>query len=122
MLLPMSVKLRPLSGIMRMMPINPHHEKDYRLLALFAPQFMLGAQLLVLRLSQSGRLEGDVVRGQGATTRYGTVLIHLGHMRHVQVPAAAHQELLQALEASGRLVREPPGEPLSSKPGGPPSQ
>ena len=84
----------------------PHHEKDYRLLALFAPQFMRGAQLLVLRLSQSGRLEGDVVRGQGATTRYGTVLIHRGHMRHVQVPAAAHQELLQALEASGRLVRE----------------
>ena len=84
----------------------PHHEKDYRLLALFAPQFMRGAQLLALRLSQSGRLEGDVVRGQGATTRYGTVLIHRGHMRHVQVPAAANQELLQALEASGELVRE----------------
>ena len=60
----------------------------------------------MLRLSQSGRLEGDVVRGQGATTRHGTVLIHRGHMRHVQVSAAVHQELLQALEASGRLARE----------------
>ena len=84
----------------------PHHEKDYRLLALFAPQFMRGAQLLVLRLSQAGRLEGDLVRGQGATTRYGTVLIHRGHTRHVPVDHSVHQALLSALESSGRLIRE----------------
>ena len=98
------------------MLIYPHHEKDYRLQALFAPQFMRGAQLLVLRLSQSGRLEGDAVRGQGATTRYGTVLIHRGHMRHVQVPA----RLVREVQADGWPTyldsMESLGEFLSSKP------
>ena len=84
----------------------PHHEKDYRSLALFAPHFMQGAQLLVLRVSQAGRLEGDLVRGQGATTRYGTVLIHKGHMRHVCTADEQHHELVHALETAGRLVRE----------------
>ena len=84
----------------------PHHEKDYRSLALFAPHFMQGAQLLVLRVSQAGRLEGDLVRGQGAITRYGTVLIHRGHMRHVCTTTEQHHDLVHALETAGRLVRE----------------
>ena len=67
---------------------------------------MQGAQLLVLRVSQAGRLEGDLVRGQGAITRYGTVLIHRGHMRHVCTTTEQHHDLVHALETAGRLVRE----------------
>ena len=84
----------------------PHHEKDYRSLALFAPHFMQGAQLLVLRVSQVGRLEGDIVRGQGAITRYGTVLTHKGHMRHICTTDDQHHDMVQTLETAGRLVRE----------------
>ena len=84
----------------------PHHEKDYRSLALFAPHFTQGAQLLVLRVSQVARLEGDIVRGQGAITRYGTALIHRGHMRHICTTDNQHHDLVQTLETAGRLVRE----------------
>ena len=40
----------------------PHHEKDYRSLALFAPAYLRGCHLLVHRVLQAGRVEGDLVR------------------------------------------------------------
>ena len=84
----------------------PHHEKDYRSLALFAPEFLRGTQLIVVRVSQSGRVEGDLVRGEGAPTSFGGVVIHRGHMRLLDLTTKSYHALFEHLEQSGRLVRE----------------
>ena len=46
--------------------IYPDHEKDFRVLQLFARRFMQGRLLVVLRLSHQGVVEVDTVRGTGA--------------------------------------------------------
>ena len=84
----------------------PHHEKDYRALALFAPAYLRSTQLLVLRVSQAGRVEGDVVRGDGAATAFGCVVIHRGHMRLLDLTSKQYHILFEQLEQAGRLVRE----------------
>ena len=84
----------------------PHHEKDYRSLALFASAFRHGTQWLVVRVSQSGRVEGDLVKGDGAPTSFGGVVIHRGHMRLLDLSTKAYHALFEHLEQSGRLVRE----------------
>ena len=66
--------------------LAPHHEKDYRVLQLFAPAFMTGRTLVVLRISSKGTLELDVLRGTGAITSWGMVVIHKGHMRALPLP------------------------------------
>ena len=47
------------------------HEKDFRVLQLFAPGYMHGKLLGVLRLSHRGTVEVDIVRGQGPVTHTG---------------------------------------------------
>ena len=42
---------------------------------------MRGKTLVVLRLSHPGLVELDVVKGEGASTELGLVIIHKGHMR-----------------------------------------
>ena len=84
----------------------PHHEKDYRSLALFASAFLRGTQLRVVRVSQSGRVEGDLVRGDGAPTSFGGVVIHRGHMRLLDLSTKEYHALFEHLQQSGRLVRE----------------
>ena len=61
--------------------IYPDHEKDFRVLQLFAKSYMRGKTLVVLRLSHPGLVELDVVKGEGASTELGLVIIHKGHMR-----------------------------------------
>ena len=84
----------------------PHYEKDYRALALFAPAYLRSTQLLVLRVSQAGRVEGDIVRGDGAATAFGCVVIHRGHMRLLDLTSKQYHILFEQLEQAGRLVRE----------------
>ena len=51
--------------------LAPHHEKDYRVLQLFASKFMAGRALVVFRVSSTGHLEVDLLRGGGAVTSGG---------------------------------------------------
>ena len=87
---------------------NAHdcYGKDYRSLALFAPGFFESSHLLVLRVSQAGRLEGDLVKGKSAPKHFGGVVIHRGHMRMLELSTRQFHQLLEALEQSGRLIRE----------------
>ena len=54
----------------------------------------------------SGRVEGDLVRGDGVPTSFGGVVIHRGHMRLLDLSTKAYHALFEHLEQSGRLVRE----------------
>ena len=85
---------------------TPHHEKDYRSLALFAPEFLRGTQLLVMRISQADRVECDVVRGEGAPTSFVGVVILRSHMRLLDLSAKQYHSLFDWWEQAGRLVRE----------------
>ena len=58
--------------------IYPDHEKDFRVLQLFAKSYMRGKTLVVLRLSHPGLVVLDVVKGEGASTELGLVIIHKG--------------------------------------------
>ena len=80
----------------------PHHEKDYRSLALFVPGFFESSHL-VLRVSQAGRLEGDLVKGKSAPKHFGGVVMHRGHVRMLELSTRQFHQLLEALEQSGRF-------------------
>ena len=86
--------------------IYPDHEKDFRVLQLFARRFMQGRLLVVLRLSHQGIVEIDTVRGTGALEAYGTVVIHRGHMRTAQCPTDRVKQLLEVATQGERVVRE----------------
>ena len=86
--------------------LAPHHEKDYRVLQLFASKFMAGRALVVFRVSSTGHLEVDLLRGGGAVTQWGLVVIHRGHMRALPLPSSRVQELVEHFSALGRVVRD----------------
>ena len=86
--------------------IYPDHEKDFRVLQLFARRFMQGRLLVVLRLSHQGIVEVDTVRGSGAIEAYGLVVIHRGHMRTAQCPPAQIKQLLEIATQGERVIRE----------------
>ena len=86
--------------------LAPHHERDYRVLQLFAPAFMTGRTLVVLRISSKGTLELDVLRGTGAITSWGMVVIHKGHMRALPLPGMRIIELLEHFRPLGKVVRD----------------
>ena len=76
----------------------PHHEKDYRSRALFAPEFLRGTQLIVVRVSQSAR------RGSARLFWWGGY--PPSHMRLLDLSTKSYHALFEHLEQSGRLVRE----------------
>ena len=86
--------------------VAPHHEKDYRVLQLFAPQFTQGRLLAVLRISSEGTLEVDVLRGTGAITSWGMAVIHKGHMCALPLPGTRIAELLEHFRPIGKVIRE----------------
>ena len=86
--------------------IYPDHEKDFRVLQLFARRFMQGRLLGVIRLSHQGIVEIDTVRGAGAIEAYGAVVTHRGHMRTAQCPAAQVKQLLEIATQGARVIRE----------------
>ena len=86
--------------------LAPHHEKDDRVLQLFAPKFMAGRALAILRVSSKGHLEVDLLRGSGAVTRWGLVVIHRGHMQALPLPSSRVQELVEHFSSLGRVVRD----------------
>ena len=86
--------------------IYPDHEKDFRVLQLFARRFMQGRLLVVLRLSHQGIVEIDTVRGTGALEAYGAVVIHRGHMRTAQCSIDRVKQLLEIAMQGERVVRE----------------
>ena len=86
--------------------LAPHHEKDYRVLQLFAPKFMSGRALVIFRVSSKGHLEVDLLRGGGAVTQWGLVVIHRGHMRALPLPSSRVQELVDHFSSLGRVVRD----------------
>ena len=83
--------------------LAPHHEKDYRVLQLFAPKFMSGRTLVILRVSSTGHLEVDLLRGGGAVTQWGLVLIHRGHMRALPLPLPEYRSLWSISPRLGEL-------------------
>ena len=86
--------------------IYPDHEKDFRVLQLFARRFMQGRLLVVLRLSHQGIVEIDTVRGTGALEAYGAVVIHRGHMRTARCSVDRAKQLLEIATQGERVVRE----------------
>ena len=86
--------------------IYPDHEKDFRVLQLFARRFMQGRLLVVLRLSHQGIVEIDTVRGTGALEAHGAVVIHRGHMRTAQCSIDRVKQLLEIAMQGERVVRE----------------
>ena len=86
--------------------IYPDHEKDFRVLQLFARRFMQGRLLVVLRLSHQGIVEVDTIRGSGAIEAYGLVVIHRGHMRTAQCSPARVKQLLEIATQGERVIRE----------------
>ena len=86
--------------------IYPDHEKDFRVLQLFARRFMQGRLLVVLRLSHQGIVEIDTIRGSGAIEAYGLVVIHRGHMRTAQCSPVRVKQLLEIATQGERVVRE----------------
>ena len=82
------------------------HEKDFRVLQLFARRFMQGRLLVVLRLSHQGIVEIDTVRGTGALEAYGAVVIHRGHMRTAQCSIDRVKQLLEIAMQGEHVVRE----------------
>ena len=83
-----------------------HHEKDYRVLHLFAPGFLSGFTLLVLRLSHDGQIDADVLRGVGSYSGAGAVLVHRGHMRALTLQGDAVEDLIVQLQDCGRVSKE----------------
>ena len=86
--------------------IYPDHEKDIRVLQLFARRFMQGRLLVVLRLSHQGIVEIDTVRGTGALEAYGAVVIHRGHMRTARCSVDQAKQLFEIATHGERVVRE----------------
>ncbi|CAE7230388.1 GLT8D1, partial [Symbiodinium necroappetens] len=86
--------------------IYPDHEKDFRVLQLFARRFMQGRVLVVLRLSHHGVVEVDTVKSAGALESYGVVVIHRGHMRTARCPPAQIEQLLEIATQGERVIRE----------------
>ena len=86
--------------------IYADREKDFRVLQLFAPGYMHGKLLGVLRLSHRGTVEVDLVRGQGPVTHTGAIVIRRGHMRAVLGGTADVHHLLKVAEEGARVVRE----------------
>ena len=86
--------------------IYPDHEKDFRVLQLFARRFMQGRMLVVLRLSHQGIVEIDTIRGSGAIEAYGLVVIHRGHMRTAQCSPVRVKQLLEIATQGERVIRE----------------
>ena len=86
--------------------IYPDHEKDFRVLQLFARRFMQGRLLVVLRLSHQGIVEIDTVRGTGALEAYGAVVIHRGHMRTARCSVDQAKQLFEIATQGERVVRE----------------
>ena len=87
--------------------IYADHEKDFRMLQLFAKRFMQGRILVVLRLSHHGVVEVDVVKGTGAIEGHGMVLIHRGHiMRTARCSPTQIKQLLDIATQGARAIRE----------------
>ncbi|CAE7249929.1 unnamed protein product, partial [Symbiodinium necroappetens] len=86
--------------------IYPHHEKDFRVLQLFARPFMQGRLLVVLRLSHQGVVEVDTIKGTGALEVHAAVVIHRGHMRTARCSSDQIKQLLEIAMQGERVVRE----------------
>ena len=88
----------------------PHHEKDYRALQTLAGSLLDGHTLVVLRISNFGRLEADVLHGKGADPgQLVFVTIHRGHMRLLQPNYP--EELFQGLQQNAKVARVLQAEP-----------
>ena len=64
---------------------------------------MTGRTVVVLRISSKGALELDVLRGTGAITSWGMVVIHKGHMRALPLPGTRIIELLEHFRPLGKV-------------------
>ena len=65
---------------------------------------MTGRTLVVLH--SKGTLELGVLRGTGAITSWGMVVIHKGHMRALPLPGMRIIELLEHFRPLGKVVRD----------------
>ena len=85
---------------------NAHHCILHISLALFARSYMKGKTLVVLRLSHQGLVELDLVKGEGAGTELGLVIIHKGHMRASTSPTKAIEELVEVARRGAGVFRD----------------
>ena len=76
------------------------------MLQLFAPSFLSGFTLLVLRVNYQGKVDADVLRGPGAYVGAGAVLVNRGHMRALTGSNQEVEQWIELLQATGRISRD----------------
>ena len=90
--------------------VYPHHEKDYRTLQTLSRDELKGVTLVVMRISYFGRMEVDLLHGEGSDGSISVfVSIHRGHMRLLQPESPTR--LIQSLRREQKISRELTVEP-----------